>query len=267
VRQVTLVALYGEKTSELVELLRKHRATIAAKAGTAFQPYDLCQIHATIVGLARVEDMPGTLNRNYHELRKLSLSMEFAGLLCFLRHGGRFPFQVQIGGFEDRAYPFTSRGDTPYQRSFSIQKHSKGDRCVLMGWPIRGEPISAGAADPPDPTRESRLYPTTLDDIRRAAQSHNILHGYHRAPTDVDNDFYLRLGLLNPSSLSPAAREALQRELRDFLSLSPLVLDITLSNVYIASYEDEALPPGPTTNIWPLSDPQVTLDFIERLYK
>lgn len=64
--------------------------------------------------------------------------MDFDGLLNFLRCCVQIPFEVQIGGFGDRDYPFVSdpfekgQYNRPYDRMLSIQ----GDIVLIMGWPI-----------------------------------------------------------------------------------------------------------------------------------
>src|SRR5579864_4604069 len=188
-RQVTIVALYGEKAQKISELLEKCQTQVKELLGETFRPYDdLRQVHATLVGLER----SGTGNRNFQKYRDKQVEMDLTGLLHFLRLGGRFPFHVQLGGFQkNREYPFTSRGQNPYHRSFSIQ----GDKVVLMGWPLHGPlpNLALPRVTMSDWIRESRSYPNVLDELRRAFQSFNVLHDYHRTFPDVDNDFYLRL--------------------------------------------------------------------------
>jgi len=49
--QVTLVSLYGDKQSDLAGAISKCQELVAQAVGKAFRPYDLRQIHATLVGL------------------------------------------------------------------------------------------------------------------------------------------------------------------------------------------------------------------------
>ena len=70
-----------------------------------------------------------------------------------------------------------------------------------MGWPIRGEPVSMPETTPEGFIQESRIYPMTLVVVRRAAQGFGILHGYHRALTDVDNDLFFRIGLVDEKAV------------------------------------------------------------------
>lgn len=261
-RQVTLIALYGQKPAELSDLIIECQTQIKGQLGNDFKPYELSQIHATILGLERVSDSIN-FNRNFTNYRHLQKSMNFEGLLGWIRNGDWLPFQVQIGGFKNQDYPFTSRGQNPYTRSFSIQ----GDKVVIMGWPLRGEPWTNAASNELDFLPESPIYPTVLDEIRRTAQNFNILHAYHRKLTDVDNDFYFRIGLINPSALNYQLKETVENTVRQFLSkIQTIVIELTKSNLYIAAYEDETLPIN-STQIWSLDDPNLTQDFIESLYE
>jgi hypothetical protein len=99
-----------------------------------------------------------------------------------------------------------------------------------MGWPIRGKPFQQPPATPAAWVQEARLYPPTLDVVRHAAQVYGVLHAYHRAVTDVDNDLFFRIGLLvDQTSLTERVRDTLETEARQFLSIQPpLILDIRL---------------------------------------
>ncbi len=261
-RQVTLVAHYRQKPADLSELIAECQRKIADILGKSFRPYNILQIHATIVGLERFVGS-ARFNSNLVKYRKQQKDMDFEGLLNFIRVVGRFPFQVQIGGFQNRDYSFMSRGQKPYERSFSVQ----GDKAVLMGWPIRGEPLTTGNPRALDLIQESRIYPTILDEIRQAVQSFNILHGYHVKLTDVDNDFYFRIGLINPPPLNPSLQQKVENTIRQYLSkIKPIIIEVMFSNVYVAAYDNETLPLD-STRVWPICDPEVTSDFIWSLYE
>jgi hypothetical protein len=159
--------------------------------------------------------------------------MDLAGFLAHLRAKARLPWRVQIGGFAQREAPFTSRGQRPYERSFSIQ----GDKIVLIGWPV-APPSRAG----------------TLDELRRAAQRFGILHAYHRTEADADDDFYLRVGLAR-RDLEASTRALVEERLRRHLAARPLVIEVALADLWLAAYEDEALPVR-STQVWSLADPR-----------
>jgi len=260
--QVTLVSLYGNKSnSRLATLIAQCQQVVTNALATAFTPYDEEQVHATIIGLER-HSPSGFENDNFARLRNRNQTMAFDGFLGYLRRCGHFPLQVQIGGFRDRDYPFTSRRARPYERSFSIQ----GDKAVVMGWPIRGEPISIAETTSEDLIQESRLYPMTLDALRRAAQGFGILHGYHGALTDVDNDLFFRIGLVDEKAVPLGSIPALQQRLRQSLSQEkPFIVEITLDEVFVAAYNDNTLP-RTSTDVWSVKDPKVDGEFICGLY-
>jgi hypothetical protein len=256
--QVTVVALYGEKRSDLAALIARCQELCRGVLGVGFRSYDPFQIHATIFGLERKVGSP-LYNANFSKYQGRDLVMDLPGILDYLRHCDRFPLQVQVGGYGKRDYPFTSRQACPWERSFSIQ----GDKVVVMGWPICGEPFQ----QPPASIREARLYPLTLDAVRRAAQAYGVLHAYHRDLTDIDNDLFFRIGLLaDRTSLTTRVRDTLEAEVRQFLSIQPpLILDIRLDQVSVVLYEEDTLPPS-STRAWSLVDPNLMAStLLERL--
>ena len=242
--QVTLVSLYGEKDKRFAEAIACWQELVTQAVGPAFTPYDIRQIHGTIIGLER-HRVP-LYNANFAKYREREVEMDLAGFLAYLQGCGQIPFKVQIGGFENRDYSFTSRNATPYARSFSVQ----GDKVVAVGWPLD----------------EARTYPATLDVIRREAQRFGILHGYHRTPTDIDNDLFFRIGLIDPTATTQEAVKALEAQARELLSIQPLVIEIGLADICIAAYKDDRLP-VPSTRRWSLADPKVTGSFVEGLLK
>jgi hypothetical protein len=252
--QMTTVALYGEKSGDFAGLITRCQGLVRSVLGDSFQPYDLAQIHATIFGLER-KSSSALYNANFSRYRGLDLVMNLEGILGYLRSCGHFPLQVQIGGFKKRDYPFVSRQARPYQRSFSIQ----GDKVVMMGWPIRGEPFPRPLGTSSALADEAKLYPLTLEVIRQAAQAYGVLHAYHRDPVDLDNDLFFRIGLLNDQrSLSEQVHTALETEARQFLSVQPpLLLDIHLAQISVALYQEESLPRS-STRLWSLADPDLT---------
>jgi hypothetical protein len=221
-------------------------------AQLAFQPYPLAQIHATILGLERVPGL-GLHNRNMHDLGGRLQAMRLPELFGFILDSGRLPFDVQFGGFEERDEPFRSRGARPYQRSFSIQ----GRTAVVIGWPVHaGRRTSTGE------------WPPTLEELRRSAQRFNVRHRWHRAAADVDNDLYLRLGVLD-GELAQSQREAVEHEMRRALSESPpSTVRISADDLAVVAYPagEETLPVG-RSEVVRLTDPRLRReDFIAELY-
>lgn len=259
VRQATLVSLYRQKPKELVSLITRCQSAIAETPGIKFASSNLQQIHATIIGLEKVVGS-SMHNLNLAKYRHQSGLMDICGFVDFLRASGQVLFQVQIGGFKNRDYPFTSRGQRPYDRSFLIQ----GNKAVMIGWPVQRQLCTSGSSSP-NLLRDAQTYPSTLDHIRHAAQAFNICHTYHRAPTDIDNDFYFRIGLVAETDDLP--RKSLEGRIRELLSQTgPIIVDITVSDLCIAAYEDETLP-SISTKVWLVQDTKLTSESIWSLYE
>jgi hypothetical protein len=262
VRQATLVAFYGPKRGRLGHLLRSWQDRLGWSirqlgAEMVFRPYPLAQVHATVLGLERLLQ-PGLHNRNLHEFRGRAQAMRLPELFTFILESGHLPFEAQFGGFEDRDYPFQSRGARPYHRSFSIQ----GRTAVVIGWPVRA------ARHDHDGRPTTRAYPLILDELRRSAQKFNVLHRWHRGAFDVDNDLYLRLGLLD-GELVDSQRELVEQDMRRALGASlPLTVRIWPSDLAVVSYpaDEETLPIG-RSEVVQLTDPRLqSEDFVAQLY-
>ena len=270
VRQATLVAFYGPKRTPLAEFLtacqdRLRRSVRQLGSELEFRPYALAQIHATILGLER-SGRTGLHNRNLQELGGRPRAMCLPKLFEFVLKSDHLPLEVQLGGFEDRDYPFQSRGARPYDRSFSVQ----GRTAVVIGWPVEA---TGGKGDARSRGRASGLqappgHPFALDALRRSAHRFNVLHRWHREPTDVDNDLYLRLGSLE-ADLTAAQRQLVEAELRRALATAPpLILQLSASDLSVVSYQadDETLPLLRSEAIR-LTDPRLRDDdFVPQLY-
>ncbi len=91
--QVTLVAHYGRKPAGLAAFLRYLQNNLATSLGRAFQPYDIEQVHATIVGLEGCR-ADGAIRG-----RRSGLSIDLSGIVGFLRGDAFAPIQVRVGGY------------------------------------------------------------------------------------------------------------------------------------------------------------------------
>jgi hypothetical protein len=265
-KQVTLVSLYGAKQDEFSTLITQCQDTVKSVLGNAFLPYDVRQVHATIVGLERIGSV--NHNLNYWKHRGQQVEMDFDGFLKFLRTSSQIPFEAQIGGFANRDYPFVSdpfekgRDNRPFDRMFSVQ----GDKVVVMGWPLRGQPLKTVPVTPHEWAQERQLYPPVLDEIRHSAQKFGILHAYHKTRTAIDNDLFFRIGLLDTKAMSAGSTDILIQEMQEKLSaLPPVITQVTQHDVFLAAYEDDKLPLA-STQVWSIADERVTGDFVAALY-
>jgi len=262
VRQATIVAFYGEKPTPLTRLIGLCCEKVMGVLGKQFSPYEIEQMHATIVGIERA---PGStqMNLNFQRYRNRAAEMDLPGFLEYLRSRAPIPFSTQIGGLSDRDYPFTSRGQRPYNRSFSIQ----GDKVVVMGWPQMGQTAQQSRFAETHTPYQPQFYPSTLNEIRLEAQAYGILHAYHREPSDVDNDFYFRIGVLNSPQLAVSTQCKLEADLRRLLATEdPTIIDVGLSDLYVASYDDDTLPLI-STRAWSLARFEPGGDLLRVLYE
>src|SRR2546421_3528785 len=210
-RQVGLVMFYGLKLPHFSMLIAECQERVRQILGDDFQPYRLEQVHATLISLEGVQGSP-EMNLNFERYRGQHRRMNFHGLLDFIRTGGSFPFKIQVGGFQDQDYPFASQGQRPYKRSFSVI----GDKVVVIGWPIHIEALELDGTNTLRSGREEYNYPNILEEIRRSLQRFNVLHTYHRVDTDIDNDFYFRIGLVPDLPLDDPCRERVEASIRQF---------------------------------------------------
>jgi len=247
-KQLTLVALYGEKPTVLVEVIFGIQNICKRELGTRFIPYDMEQIHATLVSLER-KDNNNLINLNFARYRHQIRPMDFQGLLNYIRFEAPFPFHVQIGGFTNKEYSFKSRDAHPYNRSFSLA----GDKVVIIGWPVNS-------------TRNAPRYSNELQRIRKDVEGFGFLHSYHNNASDRDNDFYFRIGVLDEREIDAVIRIHLEDLVRQHLSnWPPATIRIGVPQLFLAAYIDETLPLQ-STRVIPINDDSITQESIQHLY-
>lgn len=245
--QITLVAHYGPKSTELRANLTRLQNLLKQAYKTGFEAYEIEQVHASVIGLEGIKQGDQILNANY-QLRGERRYMDLSGMLDFLEQTPDLPCQIQVGGFDSEAlYPFTSRGQHPYQRSFGIQ----GSIAVAMGWPCSGS-----------------TYPRSLDSLRRGFNAYHAMHKYHLQDGSIDNDFFFVLGRLQPQLMpsEPVEKlEEIEEKLRKDLAKHPFILNLDLGDLSFVFYDDAQLPWGHCLQI-PFSDAKRNLDkFISKL--
>jgi hypothetical protein len=123
----------------------------------------------------------------------------------------------------------------------------------MMGWPRIGQTDRRSPSEAIAEIQEAQLYPATLNEIRLAAQKYGVLHAYHRSLSDIDNDFYFRIGLLSRPLPDESTRRKLEANVRQLLaSERPVVTEVGISDLYVASYNDDTLPRS-STRVWSVS--------------
>jgi hypothetical protein len=223
----TAVAFYGAKTGALKDLLESVQAICAGKLGAGFRPYTLDQVHSTVVRLDGALHRPSGLivNPHYLDVAGVPRAIDYARALQIIAAHLTPPLGIRIGGFTPgRAASFSSRGQSPHERSFSAQ----GGALVLMGWPL--STVINGISDKP------------LDDLRRRMNQANILHWYHESRDDVDNDAHLVVGHYENSP--PGDVAAAVGAVRSYLSLRPLEVELSCDRVAVVASDSPALAPA-----------------------
>jgi hypothetical protein len=242
--QLTLVSHYGEKPSEFARLITELQTSVS-RCLRSFRCYEPRQVHGTLIGLEGVRMENGIRNENFFRHRGETRPIEFSGLLTFLRHDFH-GFEICVGGFEaERDYGFTSRGQHPFVRSFTFQQQM----AVAMGWPTRGSAFSS-----------------ELEEFRRGVQRFGVLHKWHRAPGEIDNDFFFVLGR-SEDVIPENTRRDVEQELREQLrAREPLQLPVNRQTISLVAYQDAQLTPA-SSRIFRLTDADLTPDALAAVYR
>lgn len=246
---VSLVAFYGDKPPQLKSLIRQLQDSLANIKSIAdkFVPYQLEQVHGTIIGCEGCKSELGIIDRWFSDRRQEIRYIDLAGVVDYLQHRIDLPLTIRFSGYDrKREYNFRSRNQHLYCRSFQLQK--AGDKVIpiSIGWSWKNNGITMA-----------------IDNLRHSFEQFNLLHKYHATPEAIDNDFYLRLGTID-GELSTVKLEAIANETRNFLAQkSPLYIPLTKADLAFAQYRDLSLTPSKTT-IVPISD--ITVERLKRMY-
>jgi hypothetical protein len=234
-KNVSLVAFYGDKPEAFASLIQKLQTYLANHQllQAKFVPYQLVQVHGTIIGCEGWKTNTGVVNQWFQEKRQETRYIDFAGLINYLNHQIELPIAIRFGGYDRNTnYDFLSRGQHLYHRSFQLQLADKNTIPVLIGWSWQNYTVTS-----------------EIDNLRRELQQFNLLHKYHETPDAVDNDFYLRLGTIK-ADLTLSELEAIAIEIRNLLEAqAALSIPIQLENLAFVQYQDLALTPATTTAV------------------
>lgn len=214
--QLTLVSHYGEKDPDLADLIHLLQMRLGSLLPGVFRPYQLEQVHGTIVGLEGCGTRAAVRNENSGQ------SMDVKGLLAYLSQE-LHPIDVRIGGYRHISnFPFNSRGLHPYLRSFSIQ----GEIAVAMGWSMESDAVNR-----------------PLDGLRREFIRFGVRHKWHKSDDDVDDDFFFVLGRIDRRRVTAATRDAVAEEMRMLLAgHSGTTIRISNDTLRLVGYLDSQLP-------------------------
>ena len=211
-----------------------------------FIPYQMAQVHGTIIGCEGLRYSKGIVSQWLFERRGEEKYINFADLTNYLQQQIDLPLTIRFGGYDrDKNYNFLSRDRLLYERSFQLQPADDLTIPVLIGWSWQNEKVILA-----------------IDKLRRSFQRFNLLHKYHATTEAIDNDFYLRLGTIN-ARLSAEEIDLIASKIRVLLSASAISIPLSIKDLAFARYQDLQLTPA-TTKVVPLVD--LTASQLEKLY-
>ena len=246
---VSLIAFYGNKPPQLKNLIRELQACLVdcKLIQNKFVPYQLEQVHGTIIGCEGRKTKSGIVNQWFDKRRGEIRHIDLEEFVNYLRQQMQLPLTIRFGGYNrTQEYNFFSRSEHLYLRSFQLQVVEDRIIPILIGW-----------------SWNDREVTLAIDNLRRSFQKFNLLHKYHTTPDAIDNDFYLRLGTIN-TQLSVIEIEAIANKIRNLLANKPaLYIPIDKENIALAQYKDLSLTPA-KTKIVPIS--AITADYLQQMY-
>ena len=228
---LTLVAYYGKKSAALATLIKTHQQELTTRLGANFIPYELEQVHATIIGCEGTRDEQGIVSHWFTSLRGEMRYIDFVGLIKYLSQIPHLPLEIVFGGYQSaQNYRFLSRRQHPRDRSFTIQTTATQDPTNLQGIPVM-----LGWS------MENNLITLAIDNLRRDCQQFNLLHKYHAKDSDLDNDLYLRLGTItgvNSNALTTVGEQMIYQ----MQQIPPTKVSLSQDDLAIVDYQELSLP-------------------------
>lgn len=250
-KQVTLVALYGQKKQNFIDLINAIFSEIeASELGGIFKRYNMNQIHGTLVGMEKVDGFEELYNFNIWEKEERKVEMDFANLYPTI--APFFPVDIQLGGFKEDYRGFSSLGGIPFNRTFEINWTS--NKIILIGWSMdEGKKVA---------NRKLEILRQTLHD------RHNI-----RPKMDKDNDLYMvigelkNVGLLSEEALDrlKKAGKKLEKSIRTKLAENKEELILTMEDLFFVQYESTTLDFN-SSEAWNIQEAKNNPDFLKELY-
>ena len=250
IQNVSLVAFYYRKPPGLIELIDELQTYLNQTSilKEKFQSYPIKQVHGTILGCEGIRTKPGIINKWFLENRQEIKYIDLEGLSQYFQSSDRFPLTLRFGGYHPHLdYKFLSRNQHLFNRSFQLQLSPKKTTiAILIGWPFNQNCISLD-----------------LDRLRRNSQQFNFLHKHHTLPQTIDNDFYLRLGIVE-EPLQAEAIYLVQDKIRTILQTkSPIYIPLEKKDLAFVQYQYPSLPLD-TTQVTYLRE--ITRDKLAKLF-
>lgn len=241
---VTLVAYYRFKPRPLMKLIETSQRRLKQWWGNAYLPYELDQIHATIVGLEGHRANNKTQRSSPTNIGNQGAEIALSQALTYLKDTPLLPLQIRIGGFQEQgSFGFSSRGATPFSRSFSFQD----DTAIIIGWPVSAD-----------------TFPNTLFLLRKSFEQFGIFHKYNMNG-EVDNDLYFVLGHLRDNDIPVEVLGATARQLRQYISRHPLTIRLSADDLWLVKYESPSLLPS-SSLCWQVTKVAQDQDLLRSLF-
>lgn len=119
---LTLVSLYGDKVPEFAQLITECQSVVAEVLKEDFEPYEIAQVHATLIGLEEKKKAP-LVNDNFSKSRGREEKM--ISRACFITCGTLAIFRCMCSSAVSRTETFHSRaarqhptkGRSPFRRT------------------------------------------------------------------------------------------------------------------------------------------------------
>lgn len=236
-KQLTCVGFYGhQKTRKFQQYLKSLQTEVDSLLGNDFKPYDIRQIHGTIIGMEKLIGYRKDANYNIWDIKEKIELMKFKTFLKIIKDWD-YPIKIRFGGFSKEYNEFISCPKSglqrlePYYRSFSI--NVRMGKVVLIGWPHKNNDF------------KNNLELLKLrSEIKTKA---NIIHKYDHWE---DNDFFVVLGDITNKLYWQEAKnagkiDALNQKIRDDMCKNVndrmLDLDLTQNDIYLVQYTQESL--------------------------
>ena len=247
---VSLVAFYGGKPRALQQLIVSLQQLLQREFKDNYIPYDIEQVHATIIGCEGLKTEAGIVNKWFYDLRNEVRYLDLAGFLEYLLTSKLLPLEISFAGYQPNInYQFLSRNRHPSDRSIQLQTSKNSIVPILIGWSCRKNHIT-----------------DKIERLRRDLQQFGFLHKYHKQPQDIDNDFYLRLGTIE-GQYNPQFITTIQQQFNNYLqTIAPTNVTLSKENLAIVKYQDLALTFN-STRIYSLTNLDRDDNFWQQLYR
>ena len=236
-RQVTCVGFYGhQKPKKFQKYLKNLQTEVYSLLRSDFKPYDIRQIHGTIIGMEKLIGYREYANFNRWDVEEKIELMKFDEFIKVLQYWD-YPIKIRFGGFKKGYKEFLSCPKSgfkqlePYYRSFSVNVDM--EKVVLIGWPHKNGDF-----------KNNQELLKLRNEIKTKA---NITHKYDHWE---DNDFFVVLGDITNKSHWQETENAkkideLNLRIRDDMCKEEdaitLNLDLTQKDIYIVQYTQECL--------------------------